>query len=590
MTVMGDERTESFTYESPELSIVCRTDLLINDSQAGTAKEMSPAMRVAGLYQAYQDSFVNRLRGTFAIILYDHKLGVLKAWTDHLGAERLVFADSQGFFAVATDTRLLLPLFAERPELDSAAIHEYLQYTCIPAPRTVYKGISRLEPGHQLSWSPLLVAPYWHMTYPEVRERRPEADWTSDTANAIRSAVAQSLLNVSSSRLGCFLSGGTDSSSVTGLVSKLTQQSPRTFSIGFDDPRYNEIRYARIAATHNKAQHHEYFVTPDDILAVIEKAVPAYDEPFGNSSIVPTYYCARLAAENGVTHLLAGDGGDELFGGNSRYVDDRVFQRYHSIPGMLRRLLLEPAVSAGSSLTRLPVFDLASRYIRRSNIPVPDRFHSYSLLSSVAPLELFTPDFLATLVGHNPLAPARRHFSSASADNDLNRWLYMDLKMTIGDNDIRKVTVMSRLGGVTARYPLLDPTLAEFTGTIPADLKIRGSQLRYLFKKAMADVLPPEIITKSKHGFGLPYSVWLKEDRSLQEFTFDVLGSARCRQRGYFRKDLVDWLWEQYLSVHQTYFGDLLWEFLMLELWHLRQHDVAIVRPELAPLEAANLN
>jgi asparagine synthase (glutamine-hydrolysing) len=312
-------------------------------------------------------------------------------------------------------------------------------------------------------------------------------------------------------------------------------------------------------------------------LSLIEKAVPAYDEPFGNSSIIPTYYCARLAAENGVTHLLAGDGGDELFGGNSRYVEDRVFQHYRSIPLWMRRLCVEPAVSIGRSLTGFHLFDRATHYVRRANINLPDRLFSYSLLSDVPDAELFAPDFLVSLSAHDALAPARNHFSAAPARNDLNRWLYLDLKMTIGDNDLRKVTVMSRLAGVTARYPMLDPTLAEFTGTIPPNLKVRKSQLRYLFKKSMAGTLPSEIISKIKHGFGLPYSVWLGEHKPLQDFTFDILGSARSRQRGYFREDLLDWLWSQYKSVHQRYYGDLLWMFLMLELWHVQQHDGANV-------------
>src|SRR5437762_936226 len=282
-------------------------------------------------------------------------------------------------------------------------------------------------------------------------------------------------------------------------MSQCATQPAHTFSIGFDDPRYNEIEYARVTAAHYKSRHHEYFVTPDDILKLIERAVPAFDEPFGNSSVIPTYYCARLAAENGVTHLLAGDGGDELFGGNSRYADDRVFQQYHSIPLWVRRFCIEPAVSAGLSWTRLRFFDLASRYIRRSNINVPDRLFSYCLLSTVPGTDLFTGDFMAALYGHDPLTPARKHFQSAPAQNDLNRWLYLDMKMTIADNDLRKVAVMSRLAGVRARYPMLEPALAEFTGTIPTHLKVRKSQLRYLFKKAMSGILPPEIISKSKH-------------------------------------------------------------------------------------------
>jgi len=369
------------------------------------------------------------------------------------------------------------------------------------------------------------------------------------------------------------LSGGTDSSSVVGLVAQATAQAPRTFSIGFDDPRYNEIHYARIAARHFSADHHEYFVKPDDVAPLALKAAQAYDEPFGNSSIVPTYHCARLAAQHGITHLLAGDGGDELFGGNARYAADRVFQRYGRAPRWMREWFVEPALSRAAQWTNLRLFKLAASYVRRSNLALPDRYFSYSLICSTPRAELFANDFLAAVCDDDSLEVARTHFYGAAAQSNLNRWLYLDLKITIADNDLRKVMTMSRLAGVTPRFPLLNPTLAEFTGRIPPDLKVRGTRLRHLFKKAMANLLPADVITKAKHGFGLPYGVWLADSRPLREFTFDVLGTARCRQRGYFRPDLLDWIWSRYERVHRSYYGELLWLFLMLELWHVKHAD-----------------
>jgi asparagine synthase (glutamine-hydrolysing) len=586
MTIAGDEPIDSFVHESPEVTLICYTDLLSADAVVSTDLRSDPAACLVQLYEQYGETFAARLSGTFAIILYEHRTRLLRAWTDHFGVQKLAFADLHDSFAMSTDLRALLPLFPDRPDIDPVAVEQYLQYTCIPAPRTIYKGISRLKPGHVLTFGTTPVTrPYWQMKYSENSQHRTERDWASKTFSAIRSAVGRNLVGTDSHNLGCFLSGGTDSSSIAGLVRHLTNQPPHTFSIGFDDPRYNEIQYARIAAAHCTADHQEYFVTPDDILALIENAVLAYDEPFGNSSIVPTYYCARLAAQNGITHLLAGDGGDELFGGNARYVEDRVFQRYGSIPRCIRRGLIEPVVRAGASWTNLRLFDRAARYVRRSNIDVPDRLFSYSLLSSTDGAGLFAPGFASAVTGCHPLDPAREHFSAALAANDLNRWLYLDLKIIITDNDLRKVTTMSRLAGVTPRYPLLDPMLADFSGTVPAALKVRENQLRYLFKKAMAGILPPEIIAKPKHGFGLPYSVWLGEYQPLRDFTFDVLGSSRCRQRGYFRKDLLEWLWSQYRGDDRKYYGDILWVFLMLELWHTMQHDKSAAdRRELVPV------
>jgi asparagine synthase (glutamine-hydrolysing) len=471
-------------------------------------------------------------------------------------------------------------------------MQEYLQYSCIPTPKTIYEGVSKLAPGHQLTSRPeITTRPYWDMVYEQppgrfkARLLSLEGSLRQQTREAISSAVELSLKNLDGQNIGCFLSGGTDSSSVAGLVRRSTAQVARTFSIGFDDPRYNEIEYARIAAKHFSTDHHEYFVKPDDILVLIQKAAQAYDEPFGNSSIVPTYYCARLAAECGITHLLAGDGGDELFGGNSRYGVDRVFQKYSRIPQFIRKWIVEPSVSRAARWTKFGVFNSAASYIRRSNIPAPDRYFSYSLVQSVPGGEVFTGDFLAAVREQDPTATARNHFYSACAKTDLDRWLYLDLKITIADNDLRKVTTMSRLAGVTPRFPFLNPELAEFTGRIPSELKVRGTQLRYLFKKAMASLLPQEIIKKKKHGFGLPYSVWLADSKPLRDFTFDVLRSTRCRQRGYFRPGLSEWLWSQYEAVHRLYYGEILWMLLMLELWHVSHTDTRVEMAAVASAE-----
>ena len=572
----------SFFWDDPDLTLIFRGDLLESGSWPNIA------VHLAELYRAQKDRFVSGLRGSFAIIVYDHNDHALKAWIDHFGIERLVFAQHGESVAVGTNIRSVCQIYQGPPIISPAAIHEYLQYTCVPSPKTIYQNISKVPPGHQLISRPaVMTRPYWDMVYNERDDsHRSEGVWAQETRNGVRSAVALNLkYSAEPFKPGCFLSGGTDSSTVAGFVGSLTERPPRTFSIGFDDARYNEIEYARIAAKHFVAEHHEYFVKPDDIPTLVQKAVQVYDEPFGNSSIVPTYYCARLAAEHGITHLLAGDGGDELFGGNARYTADRVFQRYGFIPPRMRRLFLEPVVSCTAQLTNLRGVNLAAKYVRRSNLPVPDRYFSYSWIYEVSPNQLFTPDFIAAIHGHDSMETAQNHFYSAPADNDLNRWLYLDLKITIADNDLRKVTEMSRLAGVTPRFPFLDPTLAEFTGKIPYKLKVRGSQLRYLFKKAMQGLLPPEILRKTKHGFGLPYAVWLGDSKPLRDFTFDVLRSARCRQRGYFRSGLVDTIWSQYQSESRAYYGEILWMLLMLELWHVMHAEVS--RPALRRMAAA---
>ena len=457
MSIQGDKDLSHWIFESPQLVLICDTDLLgSRDCGDFQQANLNPAEFLADRYMKLGDAFARDLHGWFGIILYDRERDTIKAWTDHFGIRRLVYRDASKAFGVASDLRLLHRFFAEQPEIDPVAILEYLQYSCIPAPRTIYKNTSRLEPGHFLAWkSALSVQAYWDMQYPEVLGRS-LSSWAAETYGAIESAVSLAAKRSDESEtLGCFLSGGTDSSSVSGIVGKLTAKPPATFSIGFEDPRYNEIEYARIAARHFKSVHHEYFVRPEDILNLLGKAYTVYDEPFGNSSIVPAYYCARLAAENGTKYLLAGDGGDELFGGNQRYASDRVFQKYFKIPGLVRSHCLEPLTAGLAKHSSFGYINLAQRYIRRASIPPPDRYSSYDFLSSVDRNELFCPSFNVLLAGTEPLAAARRHFQKARAECDMNRWLYLDLKITITDNDLRKVTPMADLAGVVPRYPLL---------------------------------------------------------------------------------------------------------------------------------------
>jgi asparagine synthase (glutamine-hydrolysing) len=571
LCVAGNSPIEQLFLQDDRVTLICSADLLLPASSG----QQGPAKTLAQSYLEKGDDFVKELHGTFSVILYDTGTRELKAWTDHFGVRRLVFADSARCTAVASDMRLVLPFLDREPEIDRSAILEYLLYSCIPAPNTIYTGIRKLEPGHYLtSGKKVTIRRYWDMNYGGVHRNRTVQEWASDTETAIRSAVAiHSKTALPSDRIGCFLSGGTDSSSVTGLVGQATGQAPRSFSIGFEDPRYNEIEYARTAANQFRCDHHEYFVTPQDIVDLFPKAAAAFDEPFGNSSVIPAYYCARLASEQNITHMLAGDGGDELFGGNSRYADDKVFQRYQLIPKWIRTTIIEPSLGLINSEGGAGTIYRASRYVRRSTIPLPDRWFSYSLLSSLQPEEIFSRDFLSIVGVSDPLKAARTHHKNAPAVDELNRWLYLDLKITITDNDVRKVTRMAELAGLSPRYPLLDHSLAEFSGTIPANLKVNGTQLRYIFKKAMSGILPESIIKKSKHGFGLPYCIWVGEYAPLREYTLDILRSNRCRQRGYFREDFAEWLWAKYESEHQRFYGEALWIFLMLELWHSHQHD-----------------
>jgi len=278
-----------------------------------------------------------------------------------------------------------------------------------------------------------------------------------------------------------------------------------------------------------------------------------------------------LAAEHGVRVLLAGDGGDELFGGNERYRTDKIFEAYHRIPIGIRKRLIEPA------LTVLPArgefVRRARSYVRRANLPGAERMFTYQFLATHSPAEVFAHDFLDSLGKYSFLAIPGQHYSAAHARDHLDRLLYVDMKITLADNDLPKVTCMSELAGVRTRFPFLDRSVAEFAGRVPAKLKVKGFEKRYLFKRAFRELLPTEIIRKKKHGFGIPVSAWMKWDKGMRDLSHDTLLSSRALARGYFRRQFIEDLFRHYDRDDSTYYGDALWTFLAIELWHRQTVD-----------------
>lgn len=530
-----------------------------------------PAL-IAALYRRYGIDCVRQLEGAFAFAIWDSRQGQLLLATDPFGIRPIhyVWDGTRLIFGSRLNAILMAPGVSR--QIDPTAVYQYFFYSCIPTPYTIYQGIKKLPPGHCLLLNPsgIQIKQYWGMRFEEDFSKP-----ASYFAQGIRERMAQAVrahigYDSQSETLGAFLSGGTDSSTVTGLLGQALDRPSRTFSIGFAEHRFNEIEYARIAARHFKTEHHEYFVKPEDAVALIPELVQSYDEPFGNASSVPTFYCAKLACEQGVNVMLAGDGGDELFGGNTRYAADKVFEVYQQLPRWVRHGCLEPLLF-GLPLPAGGVIEKARKYVRRSNLPQPRRFFSYNLLYTVDPCELFSDDFLAVVPQDCALKVAEDYYHNAHANALLNRLLNIDLKITITDNDLRKVTRMCELANLRVRYPMLDRQLAEFSGAIPARLKVKGFNKRYIFKEAFRSFLPPEILAKKKHGFGLPISLWLREAPRLREMARDVLLSEASLQRGYFKRSFLQNLFELHRKDNTNFFGDNLWVFLMLELWHQSQ-------------------
>jgi asparagine synthase (glutamine-hydrolysing) len=429
----------------------------------------------------------------------------------------------------------------------------------------VFRDVRRLPAGHYLMHEAgqSKVEPYSPPGFLPVTSRS-FAQFKAEFRELLKQAVTSEL---EAGIPACFLSGGTDSSTVAGHIKQIAGEV-HTYSIGFDAQGYDEMEYARIAARHFGAQHHEYYVTPDDLVRGIAKVATSYDQPFGNSSALPAYYCALKAREDGVTKLLAGDGGDELFGGNSRYATQRLYGLYGKLPGLLRSGLIEPILALPGA-QHVSLLRKGRNYVRDAKIPLPDRLGHYNLLQRLGIHEVLTPSFLAAVQPEDPLRQQREVWAMAQADNDLDRMLAFDWRYTLAESDLPKVLGTARLAGVEVGFPFLDDALVDFSMRLPENYKLRGFKLRWFFKEALRDFLPEAIIKKQKKGFGLPFGVWATQHEGLKALASDSLRSFATR--GVVRPEFVKQLLEDLLPGHPGYYGEMVWILMMLEQW-LRGH------------------
>lgn len=555
--------SDSEIYNSQKLSLLLGAELQ-NDSHL-----------IGLLYRRYDLLMFEKLRGQFSLCILDKKQQKLIIATDRFGIKPVVYYSCNDTFIFGTRIKTIHSLSQSAiHEIDYEAVVDYINFSAIPTPKTIFREIRKLPPGHFLTVERTDMRPritqYYDIEYStEIKDEKYFIKNLPDLVEKSAKDIVEYEIFMGR-KVGAFLSGGTDSSTLTGMISKIAG-SVKTFSIGFDEQGYNELYYARITAKHFNAEHCEYMVTPEDVLKTIDVMSEAYDEPFGNSSVVPTYFCALMAREHGIDTLLAGDGGDEIFGGNERYVSDRIFSRYQAIPAVIRRGVIEPVLSAGPA--SIGIIGKGKKYVCRANIPQPDRFFSYNPVAALGKEQIFSSDLLKSLNDYDTVAWARDLYGAARAKNELNRLLYIDMKFTITDNDIRKVSMMSEMAGIRAAYPFLDHRLVDFASTIPSSLKVKGTRLRHVFKKALNDFLPAEVIKKRKHGFGLPIGIWIKTKSNLASFARESLLSSNCAIRPFFREGFLQEIFNLHNTSRSAFYGDIIWLLLMLELWFRRSSE-----------------
>ena len=531
------------------------------------ARARGRSVALAEGYRLWQGDLASHLLGQYAISIIDQNERALYLAVDRFVTHPLAYAIEPSGIRFASSLDALN--IDQRFELSPQSIFNYVYFHIIPGPETVYRDVRRLLAGESLSFKQGKVTTlrYWQAEFIE-NHTSPFGELKKDFLGALRDAVKTAS---DGHNCGAFLSGGTDSSTIAGLLGEVSGAPARTYSIGFEAAGYDEMEYARLAAKHFKTDHHEYYVTPADVAEAIPKIAQVYDQPFGNSSAVPTYFCARFAKQDGVDLLLGGDGGDELYGGNERYAKQHVFAHYARIPSLIRSTLIEPAV-AFPCLDRIMPLRKAKSYVQQARLPMPARMETYNLLDRFGVAKVLAPDFLASVKTDAPLRHLTEVYNDVRANTLINRMLALDFKLTLSDNDLPKVSRMCELAQVNVAYPMLDDGVLDFSLRLAPGLKLKGTKLRYFFKEALRGFLPDAILTKSKHGFGLPFGPWLRDHAPLQQIAYGSL--EQLGDRGIIRKEFTRELIDVVRSGHSGYYGTMVWVLMMLELW-LTHHQPA---------------
>lgn len=505
-------------------------------------------------------------RGRYVWVLWDAAAQRVEAFVDAFRTYPVVYAQTPHGVVVASDIRLLLATGWVRAEVDPVAIYHYLNFSYVPAPVAAIRGVQKLTAGCALRvrGGAVHTSRHWDAVYPE------DVGGSEDARAAqLREQIVQTVQRYRPAQAegwGTFLSGGTDSSSISGILARQDAQAKvKSFSIGFAEPGYDELGYSQIASRYFGLDAHELRVSEDDAVDLVPRLAQAYDEPFGNSSAIPTFYCADLAVRHGVDLMVAGDGGDEIFGGNERYRKDVIFEWFHQAPALVRG-----AGHLAAGALRGVDARWANRiknFVHRGTLPNPDRFYSDDSFASDHFEELLSAAFRSQVDVLASLDLQRQIYAQAQASSTLHKLMYLDLRMTIADNDVVKVVRAAKLAGASVAFPYLDQDLIAFTGRLPVHDKVHRLNKRHLFKRAVEDILPIEIRQKKKQGFGLPVSVWMRRPGRFQDMVKDIVLSPRALSRGYCEAEYVQHLMRRHERGAWDHASEI-YLLLMLELWH----------------------
>lgn len=529
---------------------------------------------VVHAYEEFGAACVERLWGMFALAVWDRRARRLLLARDRLGKKPLLYHRSaEGGLAFASEFQALFAHPGVPRDVDLTAIDDYLTYLYVPSPKTAYSQVAKLPPGHRLIWDAdtrrARVERYWQVNFGQKLDLS-EDEALEQFGSLFRDAVRRRL--IADVPLGAFLSGGLDSSSVVAEMAELSTGRVKTFSIGFGERDFDELRYARQVAERYGTEHHELVVEPK-ALDVVPTLVRHYGEPYADSSAVPTYYVSRLTRQH-VTVALNGDGGDELLAGYERHWAARVAARYDRLPHVLRQGMIRPLVSLiPEPRGRRSVVRRGKRFLQAAHLKPADRYLRWvGSLDAQGKADLYTDDFMRTVTGNDAghwlrdVVEAEPGLDAVDAVQRADTYLYLPEDLLV------KVDIASMATSLEARSPLLDHRLVELCASLPGHYKLKGRTSKWLLRQLMRDRLPAEILTRPKMGFGVPVGEWLRGD--LRPLLEETVLSTRSFRRGIFRPEGVRALVDEHLSRRADRTAHV-WSLLMLELWFRELVDQA---------------
>ena len=515
-------------------------------------------------FEEWGDDCVSRFRGMFTFAAWDARRRVLLLGRDRLGVKPLYYAELPGGLVFGSEIKALL----EDPDVprdwDPLALDAYMTLGYIPAPMTIFTGIRKLDAGHTLTVkdSQVSIRQYWDLRFTGDGDLSREREYLERLDELLHESVKLRL--ISDVPLGAFLSGGIDSSAVVSTMVRTSPDPVLTMSVGFDAKEFDELEHALAVANYLGCEAHTRVVTPQ-VEELLPKLAWHCDEPFADSSIVPTYYVSRAAREK-VTVALSGDGGDELWAGYPRHSNTQVEARVRSALGPLRHAaglvgsLLPSTVKGAKALSHLG--DEASQAYAVT--------HVFDYFDDNGRASIYHPDFAARVQGSDPLAKHRRLYDSCESPDPVDKALYVDAKTYMVDDVLTKVDKMSMAVSLETREPMLDHKLLEYVATIPSSLKLRNGQTKYLLKQLLKRRLPDSILERPKQGFSAPVGQWLAGP--LAKMSEELLFDGRLAARGVFRDEALRQMWSEHRSGQQDHHHRV-WAIVMLELWFRQYVD-----------------